>query len=154
MNASQIKWSLIPRGNTESRGGLEWSKRLPGETEADGLTGHSLSLRLFPWWFLCFFLNIQEKNYWLPISTKKSYKLYNSLNCPVWSTLPLLSSPLLFSPSQLLLLPLFTLLQSRWPHLRTLQILRHRTASAHMHSSPLCLDHFILPGPVFYQTYA
>lgn len=64
------------------------------------------------------------------------------------------SSPLLSSPSQLLLSPLFTLLQSCWPHLQTLQKLRHRPALTHMHSSPLCLDHFVLPGPIFYQAYA
>lgn len=48
--------------------------------------------------YLCSSLNTQEKNYRLPISTKKSYKPYNSLNCPVWSTLPLLSFPPLSSP--------------------------------------------------------
>ena len=103
--------------------------------------------------YLLFSLNTRKKNYWLLIYPGKSYRLYNSLKHPTWSTLHLLSSfllssPLTCSPISLLL----TVLQPHWPHPWTLQKLRYPLLQ-NLHSKPLCVDCFVPRGPVFQQAH-
>lgn len=59
------------------------------------------------------------------------------------------------SPLPLLLLPpLLTLLQPRWPHPQKTPETQALPCLRNLHSCPLCQDHFVLAGPVFHQTYA